>query len=373
MIQRLALNNSRCKKTASQPTAHHARQKRSLLYVMGCIMLGVLGLTGAAQGSEPMTSPGFDQDCAGFAQDPLLSDLWGQRSEVEKRPVALAAMVPRLSLQGTALATYAKLQTQPTASTLETLFGVSQYGQREIVETTFYQEARSVVLYPNVLATVAHALTLDSVEVHVKPYASVRTVPLDVTSRTVMAHASPDAHGVPVRVAHINEPYDLSLLQPDENGVLRSLPYPAVLSYGTGSPRQPIGGIKAGDCVAAIVIERDAEARSSRTDQLVVGKVLTRVPVAVNSLMQTKLNANMITTDLAVEPGDSGSPVLALRAGKPVLVGLVSATMYPTAAFTYVSRIDPLLALADALHTANAQSQEQTLAQSAERPHPAEK
>jgi hypothetical protein len=89
--------------------------------------------------------------------------------------------------------------------------------------------------------------------------------------------------------------------------------------------------------------------QNSNINRLIVGKVLARVPVATNSLTQTKLNVNMFTTDLAVEPGDSGSPVLALQAGKPVLVGLVSATMYPTALFTYVARIDPLLALADAL------------------------
>lgn len=355
-------------KTTFQPTVRYPGQKRSLRYVIGIVMLWVVGAAWIAQGNERMASPGFDQDCSGFAQDALLSGLRQQRSDVEKRPAALAPMIPRLSLQGTALATYAKTQEQPASSTLETLFGVSQYGQREIVETSFYQEARSVVLYPNVLATVAHALTLDSVEVHVQPYASVTTVPLDVTRMTVLAHTSPEAQGVSVRVAHINEPYDLGLLQPDQNAVLQALPYPAVLSYGTGNPRQPIGGIKAGDCVATVVIERDAEARNIRADQLIVGKVLARVPVAVNSLMQTRLNANMITTDLAVEPGDSGSPVLALRAGKPVLVGLVSATVFPTAAFTYVSRIDPLLALADALRMAAVPSAKQTLAQRAEQP-----
>jgi hypothetical protein len=69
----------------------------------------------------------------------------------------------------------------------------------------------------------------------------------------------------------------------------------------------------------------------------------------------------MFTTDLAVQPGDSGSPVLALRAGQPVLVGLVSATMYPTVTFTYVSRIDPLLALANALRSTGVRHQKQTL------------
>jgi hypothetical protein len=60
--------------------------------------------------------------------------------------------------------------------------------------------------------------------------------------------------------------------------------------------------------------------------------------------------------------------VLALRAGKPVLVGLVSATMYPTATFTYVSRIDPLLALANALRFATSQQGQSLLVQSSDLP-----
>jgi hypothetical protein len=150
-------------------------------------------------------------------------------------------------------------------------------------------------------------------------------------------------------VAHINEPYDLALVQAEANHLLHPLPFPSVLSYGTGNPDNPVGGLQAGDCVAAIVTWRFADMQDTWMNRLVVGKVLAKVPVATNSLTQTKLNVNMFTTDLAVQPGDSGSPVLALQDGKPVLIGLVSATMYPTALFTYVSRIDPLLALADAL------------------------
>jgi hypothetical protein len=149
----------------------------------------------------------------------------------------------------------------------------------------------------------------------------------------------------------MNEPYDLALVQADTSQLLHPLPFPAVLSYGTGDPDKPVGGLQAGDCVAAIITARSSEVQNAHVNRLIMGKVLARVPVATNSLTQTKLNVNMFTTDLAVQPGDSGSPVLALRAGKPVLVGLVSATMYPTALFTYVARIDPLLALADALRT----------------------
>jgi hypothetical protein len=86
----------------------------------------------------------------------------------------------------------------------------------------------------------------------------------------------------------------------------------------------------------------------------------------MNAMVQTKLNVNMFTTDLAVKPGDSGSPVLALRMGQPVLVGLLSSTVYPAAMFTYVTRIDPLLAFADALQLTASPEQEPPLAQGRE-------
>jgi S1-C subfamily serine protease len=170
-------------------------------------------------------------------------------------------------------------------------------------------------------------------------------------------------------VAHVNTQYDLALVQADKNQSLQALPYPGVLSYGTGDPERPTGGLGAGDCVAALVTSRTERVYDTGQDRLVVGKVLAKVPVATNAMTQTKLNVNMFTTDLAVQPGDSGSPVLALRGGKPVLIGLVSATMYPTAAFTYVSRIDPLLALAEALKFADAHAGQPLLVQSADGPN----
>src|SRR5207302_307922 len=81
----------------------------------------------------------------------------------------------------------------------------------------FSQDSRAVVLHPTVLATVAHALTPDVVEVHVAQQASVQTVPLRVTSMTAMARTAPDVEGVPAQVAHVNTPYDLALAQTDKN------------------------------------------------------------------------------------------------------------------------------------------------------------
>src|SRR5262249_48762170 len=242
--------------------------------------------------------------------------------------------------------------------------------QREIIEAPFSQDARSVVLHPNVLATVAHALTPDVVDVHVAQQPTIQTVPLRVTSMTVMVRTTPAEEGVPAQVAHTNAPYDLALVQADKNRLLQPLPYATALSYGMGDPEKPVGGLQAGDCVVAIVTSRTERAYDTGQDRLVLGKVLAKVPVATNNLTQTKLNVNMFTTDLPVQPGDSGSPVLALRAGKPVLVGLVSATIDPTATFTYVARIDPLLALADALRVAASQRGKPLLVRNADLPGP---
>jgi hypothetical protein len=328
--------------------------KCSWWLVIGAALLCVFTLAWTVPGYAASEPTGFARNCSGFAQDPLFGPLWPGTSEQKggRRSTTLAAMVPRLSLRGTALATYEPRKVRPTAPTLEAVFGLTLGAQREIVETPFIQDARGVVLSPHVLATVAHALTPDTVEISVAQQANVQTVPLRVTSMALVARAAPGEEGVPAQVAHVNAPYDLALAQADSQRSLQPLPYPAVLSYGTGDPEKPTGGLQAGDCVVTLVTARNEKVYDTGQDHLVIGKVLAKVPVATNYLTQTKLNVNMFTADLAVHPGDSGSPVFALQAGKPVLIGLVSATMYPTATFTYVTRIDPLLALADALRLA---------------------
>jgi hypothetical protein len=372
MLQRSVLESS----PSAPPTrilpqgGHKPTPNRSWPQRLGAVVLCVLSLAGTVPGVAATDQAGFTQQCSGFAQDPLLGPLWPGTLEQagEKRSTALTAMVPRLSLRGMALATYEPRKAAPTVPTLEAVFGIVPGAQREMIETPFSQDARSVVLHPHVLATVAHALVPDVVDVHVAQQPTVQTVPLRVTSMTVVVRATPGEEGVPAQVAHTNTPYDLALVQADKNRILQPLPYAAVLSYGTGDPERPVGGIQAGDCVAAIVTSRTEKAYDTGQDRLVLGKVLAKVPVATNNLTQTKLNVNMFTTDLPVQPGDSGSPVLALRAGKPVLVGLVSATMYPTATFTYVARIDPLLALADALRVAASQQGKPLLVRNADLP-----
>jgi hypothetical protein len=313
-----------------------------LAVLTGMVVASIYGAAHAAQ-------PGFEKTCAGFAADPVLSALWSGTAEDQTEAASSLPEVPRLSLRGTALATR---DLQPEAGgqpSLESIFGVSSHEPREVVEASFHQESSAVVLSPHLLATVAHALTPDRVDVHVTSRDSVTTVPLRISQMSITIYGDRGANGILADIAHKNERYDLALVQTPRHAALVPLRYPTALSYGTGNPAHPTGGLRAGDCVAAIVPVRNAQHQDTGVRRLAVGKVLAKAPVAVNSMTQTKLNVNMFTTDVDVQPGDSGSPVLALQADQPVLVGLVAATMYPVATFTYVTRIDPLLAFANAL------------------------
>ena len=101
--------------------------KRSYWPVLGAALLCVLRLAWTAPGDAAPALTGFAHTCSGFAQDPLFGPLWSGTSEQRERrhSSALAAMVPRLTLRGKALATYEPRKVGQTAPTLEAVFGLS--------------------------------------------------------------------------------------------------------------------------------------------------------------------------------------------------------------------------------------------------------
>ena len=141
----------RCCLPESRPPAQHTcvlpqrgripMPKRSCWPVLGAVLLCMLHLAWAAPGYAVPELPGFAHTCSGFAQDPLLGSLWPgtPAQKGERRSSVLAAMVPRLSLRGQALATYEPRKVGQTAPTLEAVFGLIPGAQREIVETPFAQ------------------------------------------------------------------------------------------------------------------------------------------------------------------------------------------------------------------------------------------
>jgi hypothetical protein len=116
-----------------------------------------------------------------------------------------------------------------------------------------------VVLSPHLLATVAHALTPDRVDVRVTSRDSVTTVPLRVSQMSITIYGDRGTNAISADIAHKNERYDLALIQTPRHTALVPLRYPTALSYGTGNPARPTGGLRAGGCVAAIVPVRNAQ------------------------------------------------------------------------------------------------------------------
>jgi hypothetical protein len=87
------------------PRASKPLYSCSWLHCASAVVLCALSLVWGIRGVAAADQAGFSKHCAGLAQDPLLGALWPDTPErnVEKRSAVLMAMVPRLSLRGTAL------------------------------------------------------------------------------------------------------------------------------------------------------------------------------------------------------------------------------------------------------------------------------
>src|SRR5262249_34874586 len=103
------------------PHNHKPMSNRSWVYCTGAVVLCMLSLAWTMQGVAVADPAGFAQHCSELAQDPLLKALWPDTPEprVETRSTGLTAMVPFLSLRGTALATYEPRHMGQTTLTLE--------------------------------------------------------------------------------------------------------------------------------------------------------------------------------------------------------------------------------------------------------------
>lgn len=84
-------------------------------------------------------------------------------------------------------------------------------------------------------------------------------------------------------------------------------------------------------------------------DEAREGNVLAPHAVSHQRSVVAGLSANTVSISTPVFPGDSGSPVVAFDAGEPRLVGVITATRQPFEAVSYISRLDPLLPILEAL------------------------
>lgn len=223
--------------------------------------------------------------------------------------------------------------------------------QRRLASGDFTLTGHGVVVGQFVV-TAAHVVYPEKVALALDQYTTTVSPVVTVQQTTVAVGTSTDTGGVPADILHLNHEADLAILRPANPALFQAFPYAAADTWWREQPGEANSLLSKEDCVIALVPERDAHQVPRLQTQVRAGKVIAPSAVSSSSTVVVSLNPQTVTISTPVFPGDSGSPVIAFDMGKPRLVGIVSATRQPLEAKSYISRIDSLLPILDALHAA---------------------
>lgn len=198
------------------------------------------------------------------------------------------------------------------------------------------------------IVTAAHVVYPSQVELRIQQDTTTASSVVMVQQLSVYIGATPDAGGVPADIVHLSHRFDLAILRPKVPLTLHTLPY-----YASATWWQEAGVasslLRKGSCVVVLAAERDIHQTPLPGSQPRSGHVVAPQAVSSESSVVAGLNPNTVTISTMMLPGDSGSPVIAFDAGTPRLVGVVIATRYPYEPASYISRLDPILPILEAL------------------------
>jgi hypothetical protein len=170
-----------------------------------------------------------------------------------------------------------------------------------------------------------------------------------VEQTTVKVGGSVSTDGIPAEIVHLNHRFDLAILRPHVTESLHTLPYPPATTWWREISGEASSLLQSGNCVVMLTAERDAYQAALPGTTVHTARVVAPHPMSFEPSVVAGLNPNTVTISTALLPGDSGSPVVAFDAGKPLLVGVVIATRHPFEPVSYISRVDPLLPILEAL------------------------
>jgi S1-C subfamily serine protease len=198
------------------------------------------------------------------------------------------------------------------------------------------------------VVTAAHVVYPSKVEVRLDPYITTTTEVVSIQQTSVAVGDLQGTSRVPAAIVHLNHRLDLAILRP-QSPLQEIFPYPTAVTWWSEGTGEAISLLNTGDCIVALVAARDASFTPLPQDEARQGNVLAPHAVSHQHSVVAGLSANTVSISTPVFPGDSGSPVVAFDAGKPRLVGVITATRQPFEAVSYISRLDPLLPILEAL------------------------
>jgi Trypsin-like peptidase domain len=223
--------------------------------------------------------------------------------------------------------------------------------QRRLAHGDFTLTGRGVVVGQFVV-TAAHVVYPEKISLALDPYTTTLSPVVAIQQTTISVGALTEASRVSADLVHLNHEADLAVLRPTHPALFQAFPYAAADTWWREHPGEANSLLSEEDCIIALVPERDAHQVPLLETEARAGKVIASSAVSSSATVVVSLNPQTVTISTPVFPGDSGSPVLAFDMGEPRLVGIVSATRHPLEAKSYISRLDSLLPILDALHTA---------------------
>jgi Trypsin-like peptidase domain len=203
------------------------------------------------------------------------------------------------------------------------------------------------VIVGQLIITAAHVVYPTKVELRPEQHAAVIS-PIVAVDHTAVSIRTATGD-VPADIVHLNHRFDLAILRPRETAPLPPLPFHTTETWWRETPGDVSSLLRPGDCIIALVPERDAHQDALPETAVRAGNIVAPHAASAVATVVTGLNPNTVTISTLMFPGDSGSPVLAFDAGIPQLVGIVTATRHPFEPVSYVSRLDPLLPILEAL------------------------
>lgn len=228
---------------------------------------------------------------------------------------------------------YVKINTFGSALALALAFNSEEdysgtyYKKRK---TSFILEGVGFVVKDGYIVTAAHVVHPDMVYAIGSRVSFYYSPPIKVLERIIMI--SPDVRlsgskgGIPAEIFYLDIENDIAILKYDKDSYDLLTPIP----FKLGSTRNRENGkvydtIGVGSAISTIVRKRDKEGDLSWKFEVRTGKI-TSIRIYDHERIPKKAiveyNKQDFVTDVLVFGGDSGSPAIVYRGGKPIVIGV---------------------------------------------------
>jgi len=185
-------------------------------------------------------------------------------------------------------------------------------------ETFYGQQGSGFVAEEGFIFTAAHIIIPDKVHTPIGKSGVLVAKPFKILTRTILIY---DFRSNPLiaKLHYIDRELDIAILTYEPNGILEPANYE--IHYAQDM-------LKKGDVVFSYLHKRD-EGRMTDNLEIKYGIVLANKPTTPKMGSGLSVfNPYDITISMEIQPGDSGSPLFALRDGKPIFIGIIRMLYY---------------------------------------------